>query len=125
MQITTQKRSFNIIALSLTFLLSLFIFSCTKSNQLASAEERSVRAEGDGESEQGATVYNSQQGWLLDETVWIPCANNGNGEYAQLNGYVHFNYHTVVNDNHFTLVTHTNPNEVSGIGLTTGDKYVA
>jgi hypothetical protein len=124
MQTRNQRKSFSIIGLSIVAMLSISIFSCTKSNQLSSidnpAEEFAT-----SEANNGASTYQSQQTWTMDQKEWIPCANNGNGEYVQFEGYVHFTYVTTVNNNHFTLVTQINPNEVSGVGLTTGDKYVA
>lgn len=115
----------NIILLSILALSSILIFSCTKNDRLISPENPAEEFATTIEDVPGASTYHSQETWLMDETRWVPCANNGNGEFVHVNGYVHYTYKTVVNDNHFTLVTHTNLNEVSGIGLTTGDKYVA
>lgn len=124
MQTSNQKRSFSIIYMGMILMLSIFIFSCTKSNQLSSIENP-VEEIATSEATHGASTYHAQQTWTMDQKEWIPCANNGNGEYVQFEGYVHFNYATTVNNNHFTLVTQINPNEVKGVGLTTGDKYVA
>ena len=125
MKFKNQGMTSGIKPLSLLLLFSVLIFSCTKNDQSSSLENKTEEFVSGIENEKGANTYHSKQGWLMDETQWVPCANNGNGEYVKLYGYVHFTNANVVNNNHFTLVTHTNPNEVSGEGLTTGDKYVA
>ena len=125
MKIKNQRVSFGITFLSILFSISIVIFSCTKNNQLSLSENPAGEFGVGIEKEAGADTYHSQQAWLMDETQWVPCANNGSGEYVKLYGYVHFTNANVVNHNHYTLVTHTNPNEISGTGLTTGDKYVA
>src|SRR5262245_48248395 len=125
MKIKNQRRSFAITFLSILLSVSIVIFSCTKNDQLSSLENPTEEIAVGIEKETGANTYHSQQTWLLDETQWVPCANDGNGEYVKLYGYVHFTNANVVNNNHYSLVTHTNPNQVGGTGLTTGDKYVA
>ena len=123
MQTKNQKKHFGIFSLGLTLVLSFIIFSCTKSDQLSTlqnAEPASSLA-----SENAARTYQTQQTYLFSETIWVPCANNSAGEYVQLDGYVLFTYETSINNNHFSLITHTNLNEVKGVGLTTGDKYAA
>ena len=105
-------------------ILGLLLFSCSKNAREFSnttIEENSATSEGD----KPVSVYNSQQLWEVDRVMSVPCANNGEGEDVQLNGYVHFTDHYTVNGNHFTLVSQANYNEVSGVGLVTGGKYVA
>ena len=55
--------------------------------------------------------------------VFVPCANGGLGEVVQAAGYLHINTHTTINDNRVHVKTHSNPQGVTGVGLTTGDKY--
>ena len=119
---TKNQKKFGVVHLGIALVLSIFIFSCSKTGQLDVKPLEEIATTPGNNS--AANTYQSQQLWGLEETVWVPCANDGNGEYVQLNGYVHFNYQTAINNNHFTLVTHTNLNEVSGVGLTTGDHYV-
>ncbi len=125
MKIKNQRMSTGIISLGILVLISVLIYSCTKSDQLTSSESPAEEVATTIEGEPGAHTYNSQQTSLLEENQWVPCANNGIGEFVHLNGYVHFDNTTVVNDRHYTVVTNININDVSGIGLTTGDRYVA
>ncbi len=62
----------------------------------------------------------------LDLTVFVPCADGGAGEDIQLSGFLHVLISTTVDNNggvHFS--EQFNPQDVSGVGLTTGDKYRA
>jgi len=125
MQIKNQQKPFGVASMTVVVLLSISILSCTKSSQLSSFEIPAEEIAANAASNEAASTYQGQQTWPMDQTEWIPCANNGNGEYVKFEGYVHFTSTMTVNNNHFTLVTHINPNEVSGTGLTTGSKYVA
>jgi hypothetical protein len=61
---------------------------------------------------------------LIDMPVWIPCANDGAGEWVLLNGNLHTVWHYSVNKNGgYTMFSSTNPQGVSGIGEITGLKY--
>ena len=55
--------------------------------------------------------------------VFIPCADGGAGEVVFLSGNLHDMFHITVNDNRFTVSVVSNPQGVSGVGLTTGDEY--
>jgi hypothetical protein len=59
-----------------------------------------------------------------DAVVFVPCANGGLGEDVHLTGYLHMT-NSVTNDGHggFHVTWQTNPQGVTGVGLTTGDKY--
>jgi hypothetical protein len=60
----------------------------------------------------------------IDITVFIPCAAGGAGEFVELTGDLHVLFATTQNANGgFHVKTHFQPQGVSGIGLTTGDKY--
>lgn len=123
MQTNNQNR-FGIRMVSVGLLLNVLAFSCSKYEYVdpigTPAPELATIA-----SDKQANTYQGQQTWEYDDLVWIPCADDGAGEYVQFNGYVHFSSVTIVNNNHFTLVNHINPNDVSGTGLTTGRHYVA
>jgi hypothetical protein len=112
------------LVLAFTTTMGFLLLSCSKNSNEVSAPP--VAAEvSQAAGNEAANVYNSQQLWEVDRLMSVPCANNGNGEDVQLNGYVHFTDHFTVNGNHFTLTSQANYNEVSGIGLLTGDNYVA
>lgn len=100
------------------------MISCSKSNSPTSTDNSQAALTGET-SNKFLNEKQSQQTWLVDQTVFISCANNGVGEYVKLSGHMHMNSQFLGNDNHFTMVTTMNPSEVKGIGLTTGDKYVA
>jgi len=55
--------------------------------------------------------------------VDVPCANDGSGETVHLEGYIHNVFHITENQNGYTVFQTTNPQGISGYGLTTGDSY--
>lgn len=55
--------------------------------------------------------------------VFVPCAADGAGELVLMSGNLHSLNHVTVNDNGVTVVTHNQPQGVSGVGQTTGDSY--
>ena len=57
---------------------------------------------------------------------WVPCAMGGAGEMIVLNGVMHEVYHVTIDGNGgFHAKVHSQPQRLSGTGLTSGDKYQA
>jgi len=62
----------------------------------------------------------------VDITTFVPCANGGAGEFVEAVGRLHQVFTTVVNANGtVTVRSHFQPQGLTGVGLTTGDKYQA
>jgi hypothetical protein len=59
----------------------------------------------------------------LDFTQFVPCADGGNGEDVHLTGTIHTVIRTTINGNKVGIKTQSNPQGVSGVGLTSGDVY--
>jgi hypothetical protein len=60
----------------------------------------------------------------VDETLFVPCAAGGAGEEVRLTGTIHTVFRFVSNGtNGIHGKFHANDQGISGIGLTTGDKY--
>jgi len=55
--------------------------------------------------------------------VFVPCANGGAGEVVELSGPLHTLITFTFNGNEVSGTTHFQPQGISGIGLSTGDKY--
>ena len=62
---------------------------------------------------------------LIDLFITIPCANGGVGEDVLLSGFLHVVTKVTINGNRFHVNQHFQPQGISGIGQTTGDKYQA
>ena len=60
-----------------------------------------------------------------DRTVYVPCANGGAGEYVQLTGSTNFLYTISWTDHGFTYGYHENSYGIKGLGLTSGEQFVA
>ena len=62
----------------------------------------------------------------FDLIVFVPCAAGGAGEDVALSGTLHVLFHTTIdNSGGFHTKFHFQPQGISGMGLTTGDKYQA
>ena len=71
-----------------------------------------------------STTLTSSSDHELAFVEYIPCANGGAGEWISIGGTVHEVLHvTITAQGRATLVTHVQPQGVSGTGLVTGDKY--
>jgi hypothetical protein len=82
------------------------------------------RANGVG-TESATTVTTNEQ---IDITlfVFVPCAAGGAGEVIEVSGPLHILSHvTISNSGNFHFKIHFQPQGISGVGLTTGDKYQA
>lgn len=55
----------------------------------------------------------------------VPCANGGLGELVLVQGTLHIQSHTTINNNRASLKIHFQPQGATGTGLTTGDTYRA
>jgi len=60
-----------------------------------------------------------------EKTVFVPCANGGAGEYVQLSGSTNFVYQLVWTDHGFNLGYHANSYAIKGVGLLSGETFVA
>lgn len=60
----------------------------------------------------------------LDLSTFIPCANGGSGEVVTLTGTLHVLYNvTTDNQGGVHVKSHFQPQQVSGVGSITGDRY--
>jgi hypothetical protein len=58
-------------------------------------------------------------------TEFVPCANGGAGEVVELTGTLHVLTTLTTTGNNVSAVIHFQQQGVSGVGLTTGDRYRA
>ena len=72
----------------------------------------------------GANTQNSVETVPFDRTIYVSCSNGGAGEDILMTGNMVVVYHATFNDRKYTLSYHTNPQGVTGMGLTSGDKYI-
>lgn len=71
-----------------------------------------------------AITFTSNERVPITLFVFVPCANDGTGELVELTGTLHVLTHVTIDDRGGLHVkTHFQPQGVSGVGLTTGDKY--
>jgi hypothetical protein len=71
-----------------------------------------------------ATTYRENYKIPVNVYVWVPCAADGAGESVILSGRLHVLFHYTLDGNGgFHYKSHSQPQGVSGLGQTTGDKY--
>jgi hypothetical protein len=56
-------------------------------------------------------------------TALVPCAAGGAGETVALSGELHVVVSTVINGDRVHVMETDNPQDITGVGLTTGDRY--
>ena len=61
----------------------------------------------------------------FETTVYVPCANGGAGEDVKLTGFTNFIYGLVYTDRGFSMLYHDNVHQVTGVGLSSGESFVA
>ena len=61
----------------------------------------------------------------FETTMFVPCANGGAGENVRLTGFTNFIYGLIYTDRGFSLQYHDNVHQVTGIGLSSGESFVA
>ena len=60
----------------------------------------------------------------IDLFVFVPCANGGAGELMEVSGPLHvLSQLTISNSGNVVLYSHFQPQDISGTGFVTGDKY--
>lgn len=59
----------------------------------------------------------------FDMLAFVPCADSGSGETVELTGNIHTLITYTINNNNISWKSHSNPQDVTGIGQTTGDVY--
>jgi hypothetical protein len=99
------------------------LFSCSK-NMADNPAEENAQLNGDNASSQSNT-RNSIVAVPFENTLLVPCANGGAGENVTLTGTTNFVYQIAWNDQGFTLVYHDNAYQVTGVGLSSGETFVA
>jgi hypothetical protein len=76
-----------------------------------------------GARAQATTVTTNEQ-VPITLFAFVPCANDGAGELVELTGTLHLLSHVTIDaQGGLHVKQHAQPQGVSGIGLTTGDRY--
>ena len=103
----------------------LFLITALTSLVISCADDTGATSPAGTEalSPAAASVFHDNVRIPVDIEVFIPCAAGGAGEFVVLTGNLHVLFHETVNGNRFNVKFHTQPQGISGLGETTGDKY--
>ncbi len=108
----------------LFFLLTamVFLFSCSK-DKLDGPVAKNAELTTDKSPQ--ASAAKGTVGVPYENILYVSCANDGAGEYVQLSGLTNLLYTTSWTDHGFTFGYHFNSYNIKGVGLTSGETFVA
>jgi len=109
------------IVLFCAILSMLLLFSCKKSMNEVPVQN-SVQASLSNQSS-SADVTSSEELVPYDQTLFVPCAAGGAGEEVALTGSLKIVEQIVYNDHGFTFNYHVMTQGITGVGLSTGEKF--
>ena len=107
----------------LSVLTVALLFSCTK-NVADVPDQAAEEATAVDENPHGKND-NIIHAVPFETTVFVPCANGGAGEDVRLTGFTNFIYGIIYTDSGFSLQYHDNVHQVTGVGLSSGESFVA
>jgi hypothetical protein len=119
----TVKKMKSTIFLFPAILSMLLLFSCKKSINDLPVQEK-VDASVSNQSS-GADVSSTEEIVPYDQTLFVPCGNGGAGEEVALTGSLKIMENIVYNDHGFTFNYHVITQGITGVGLSTGEKFQA
>jgi hypothetical protein len=108
---------------SLAVLVTALLFSCTK--HVASVPNQAAEEATAVDGNPHGTNDNIIHAVPFETTVFVPCANGGAGEDVRLTGFTNFIYGLVYTDRGFSMLYHDNVHQVTGVGLSSGESFVA
>lgn len=107
----------------LPVILLVLLFSCKKSmNELPVQDKLDASISNQSSS---AEVTKSEELVPYDQTLFVPCGNGGAGEEIALTGSLKIVEEVVYNNRGFTFNYHVVTLGITGVGLSTGEKYQA
>ena len=106
------------------FFLSAFVLNLTacKKDAMVKNQDQLMKS---SNTQSRSTSSTTSEKINTDILVFIPCADEGAGEYVQLSGILHVVTSVTINGNNVRGKTHFQPQGISGVGMVTGDKYNA
>jgi hypothetical protein len=117
------KKMKSTILLFSAILSMLLLFSCKKSINDSPVQDK-VDASVSNQSS-GADVSSTEEIVPYDQTLFVPCGNGGAGEDVALTGSLKILENIVYNDHGFTFNYHVITQGITGVGLSTGEKFQA
>jgi hypothetical protein len=94
------------------------LMGCSKGDQLET-----------GQQSNGAYSSNAVSAVPINEDATIPLQiyvyNPCSGEYVQINGTIRYKLRGMISNNKITYILHYNYSNVTGVGLSSGTKYIA
>jgi hypothetical protein len=123
MRRTIKKTATTLVMGSLAFFI-LGISGCMKEAKAPVNNQNEAKINS-GTQSNAALVITSNEKIPIDLPVFISCANGGAGEFVVLSGPLHVTTQVTINGNRVHFKEHFQPQGLSGIGETSGNKYQA
>lgn len=102
----------------------LTLTACTKEMIVPKSDQLQLQGGINAQAKAAISITSNEQ-INTEFSVFIPCANAGAGEFVVLTGTLHVLTTFTINGNNVRGKSHFQPQGISGVGLTTGDKYHA
>jgi len=104
-------------------LLAITLFSCSKNkDEVSPVADKAA-------SDETVTAANRSSDITsvvpMDRIYYVSCANGGDGEEVAVSGNLNVVMKLITNENRVTFTYHINPQGLTGLGLTTGERFVA
>ena len=107
----------------LSVLTVALLFSCTKN--VADVPDQAAEEATVADGSSNASNANMIHAVPFETIMFVPCANGGAGENVLLTGFTNFIYGMTWTDHGFTALYHDNVLQVKGVGLSSGESFVA
>ena len=107
----------------LAVLTAALLFSCSKN--VADVPSQEVEETTTANGSPNASSAKTIQAVPFETIVFVSCANGGAGENVLLTGFTNFVYAMTWTDHGFTALYHDNVVQVTGVGLSSGESFVA
>jgi hypothetical protein len=124
MQHVKQTSKFKLVSSSFLALFVMLLSSSCSKNVTDMPDQNNTEVSLSNQSS-GAEVSSSEELVPYDRTLFVPCGNSGAGEEVTLTGSLKFVEQIIYNDRGFTFNYNVIAQGITGVGLSTGEKFQA
>lgn len=124
MQHVKQTSKFKLLSTSFLALFVMLLFSSCSKNVADIPGQNNTEVSLSNQSS-AANVSSSEELVPYGRTLFVPCGNGGAGEEVTLTGSLKIVEQIIYNDRGFTFNYHVIAQGITGVGLSTGEKFEA
>jgi hypothetical protein len=125
MQHVNQTSKFKLLSGSFLALFVMLLSSSCSKNAAEVPGQNNTEVGLSNQSSDAADVSSSEELVPYERTLFVPCGNGGAGEEVTLTGSLKFVEQIIYNERGFTFNYHVIAQGITGVGLSTGEKFEA